>query len=180
MDFTADISLRSIENVQLLSSRNMDSLRTNSSFQHFIDYSYICKGSSSHDKIITSSRTVSIKISFLYSSLFQKSSSSWWNWDISCRWNMISCNRISKNCQNIGIVYRLYFRENFFSWLEERRIMNISWFLIPIEMNWFFNLQCIPSFSSFAYFIISLFEDLRPDYCLFDVPNLWFLRPYLM
>lgn len=52
---TIDVSLCSIEDIQFLSCRHMDSLWSHCSFHHLVDDSDICEGSSGHDEVIASS-----------------------------------------------------------------------------------------------------------------------------
>jgi hypothetical protein len=80
-------------------------LWSNFSFHHFINNSNISKCSSSHNQIISSSRSISIKIFLFNSSLFQKSSSWRINWYISSRRYMISSYWVPKNSQYICILY---------------------------------------------------------------------------
>ena len=98
LNLAIDVPLRCIKNIQSLSSWDVDSLRTNCTLHHLIDNSNICKGSSGHDEVIASPCTISIEISFFDPSLLQKSGSRRWDWDVARRWDMVSCDRISKNC----------------------------------------------------------------------------------
>lgn len=96
-----------IKNIHNLICWNIYCLRSYFSFHHFVNYSYVCKCSTSHNQIISSSRSISIKIFLLHSSLLQEPCCRRVYRNISCRWNMISSNRITKNSQYVCILYWL-------------------------------------------------------------------------
>lgn len=131
-----DVPLGCIEDIESLTSGDMNSLRTHCSFHHLVDYSNISKRSSCHDQVIASPRTICIEISLFDSPLLQKSSCWRWHWYIACRWDVICGDGISEDCQNVGTVDRFDFGESLFCCFEERRIVDVGWFLIPVEVDW--------------------------------------------
>jgi hypothetical protein len=76
----------------------MYSLWSYFTFHHLIIDTDICKSSTCHNEIITTSSPVGVEVLLLHTVLLQVSTSRWTNRDISSRWNMIGCYRITKYC----------------------------------------------------------------------------------
>lgn len=155
-----DVSKGCITDVKYLTRRNISCLRTKIRGK-FIDYSCVSKGSSSHDLVISSSSSISIKISLFDSSLDKISSCRWILGYLPGRRNMVSCNRIAKTAEYISLLNIMYF-----DWLdccifEERWITDISWGVLPIVLIAWLDFKAIPSLSSFRYFVIDYLKNLR-------------------
>jgi len=169
------IFLSSIINIKNLSSRNISSLWTNLRSK-FVNDSGISESSSSHYLIVSSSSTICVKVCWTDIPGFKISCS----WRILCnvssRWNMICCNRITKPCQTISILNLRYFRKLSNSALEEWWIVNICWRILPLVSFRWLNIKTIPTIISFGNSSINIFKHFwsyMPWYNLFDLCPWW-------
>ena len=92
-----------IEDIKDLLGRDVDRLRTNLVIEHSVLDADVGKGSSGHDEIIASSSAVCVEILLLDALLFEEAGCWRCPSNVSCRRNVIGSDRITKNCQNVGI-----------------------------------------------------------------------------
>jgi len=130
------IFLCCVKNVKDFSRWHMKGLWANFR-HHFVDDPDISECSPSHYQVISSSRAVGVEI-FLLDTFSLEETGSWrWDGNVSSRRDMICCDWIPKNCQNVSISDGLYLWQFSFSMFKERRIMNISRFFLPSKVHWF-------------------------------------------
>ena len=133
------VPLSSIEYIESLSAGDMNSLGSHFALHHFVKNSNICKSASGHDQVVASSGSVCVEISFLDSSFFEEPGSRRWEGNISSGGDVVSRDGISKKSKDMSIFNFLNFGESLFNWFEEGRVMDVSWLVAPLEMNWFFH-----------------------------------------
>ena len=114
-----------IADVHNLSSGNVSCLRSYLRSE-LVNDSSISKGSSSHDFIITSSCSISVKICRLNISLAKETGSRGILSDVARRRYMVSGNRIAEPCESISIGNTTDFRQLFVGMLEEGWVVDIG------------------------------------------------------
>ena len=103
----------------------MGSANSSAAATLFVDNSDIGKSASSHDQIVSSSCSISVKV-FLFNAFLLKESSSWRVYrDISSWRYMICRDGVSKQSQNVSILNFSYFRQLFFGRFKEWGVMDV-------------------------------------------------------
>jgi hypothetical protein len=112
----------------------MDGLRAHLVFEHPVENADIGKSASSHDEIVSSPGSISVEI-FLFNALGLEEACCWRVASNIASWgNVVSSNGVSEDSQDVCILNGLKLREFFFDWLEERRVVNVSGGITPLEV----------------------------------------------
>jgi len=143
-----DVFSTCIEYFHDFSWRDVDSLWARL-VNHFVDQPDIGKSTSGHDFIIASARSIRVEV-LLFNALRKQVLGSWrCLWNVASWRNVVSGDGVSEVAQAVCIgdaVARLDFLSHF---LEEGRVVDVSWLFIPLVKLASRGFQSVPSVSPF-------------------------------
>lgn len=96
------VFLSSIEDVHHLPSGHVDSLWTNLTLHHFVDYSDVGESSSCHDKVVASPWPIGVKVLLLDTLFLQEPRCRRVDGYVASRWNVVSSDWISEHSKNVS------------------------------------------------------------------------------
>jgi hypothetical protein len=77
---------------------------------------------------------------------------------------MVSCDRISKHCQDVCVLNGFKLGQLLLDGLEEWRVVDVGGCLAPLEMDRLIDLQRVPPVSPLAQLAVCVNVQLRLDY----------------
>jgi hypothetical protein len=83
----------------------MDGLGADFAFHHFVGDADVCKSAARHYEVVTSAGAVGVEILFVDAFGFEVSACGGVDRDVASGGDMIGCDGVAKNCENVGILY---------------------------------------------------------------------------
>jgi len=152
----------SVEDSHFFSGGNMHGSRS-SLLNHLVDKTDVSEGTSSHDLIVTSARSVGVEVLIGDSTLSEEASSRGVLGNLSSGGDVISSNGITHVQKAVSVVDIRDFLDLSFGGLEERRVVDVGGVIIPRVEFTFRGLEVLPHLGSLKNVVVNINEHLRLD-----------------
>jgi len=152
----------SVEDSHFFSGGNMHGSRS-SLLNHLVDKTDVSEGTSSHDLIVTSARSVGVEVLIGDSTLSEEASSRGVLGNLSGGGDVISSNGITHVQKAVSVVDIRDFLDLSFGGLEERRVVDVGGVIIPRVEFTFRGLEVLPHLGSLKDVVVNVNEHLRFD-----------------
>ena len=146
-----------IENGHLFASWEMKSIGSHF-FNQLVNQPGVSEGAPCHNLVVSSPGAVGVEVLGFHSLGDQESGRRGVFGDGPSRRDVIRCDRVTHVQQAVSVSYVFYLRKLCFQRLEERGVVDVGRFWVPLVLFGFWNFQSIPSVSSFRDLFVDFLE----------------------